>query len=56
MLLKLSRFVPVRMRSTYGVLSDPREPSRDGTRERSTWWQFRGRIFRHRRLVVLKEN
>jgi hypothetical protein len=49
--LKLSRVIPVLFRSTYGV-----DVTTDGAtrshRERSTWWQWRGRVFRHRRWAL----
>jgi hypothetical protein len=45
MLYRLSFLIPVRMRSTYGRSNDDGLTYRD---ERATWWQFRGRIFRHR--------
>ena len=35
----LSKLIPVRMRSTYGTAAG---------RERATWWQFRGHVYRHR--------
>jgi hypothetical protein len=40
---RLSKLIPVRMRSTYGV-----ELGDDQWTETATWWQWRGRIFRHR--------
>ncbi len=49
MLYRLSWLVPIRFRSTYrseyhddGVMLD----------ERATWWQWRGRVWRHRRQVL----
>lgn len=53
---RLSKFIPVRFRSTYSV---PEAVHRVGTpaeivdatpqrRQRATWWQYRGRIMRHR--------
>lgn len=39
MLYRLSKVVPVRMHSTYGTEDGP---------ESASWWQWRGRIFRHR--------
>jgi hypothetical protein len=54
MLLKLSRFVPVRFRSTYGSLHhcEHTDSYHELGARRSTWWQFRGRIFRHVQRVV----
>jgi hypothetical protein len=55
MLYLLSKVVPVRMASTYGVIveSAPESVSVSGAvRERATWWQWRGRIWRHRREAV----
>jgi len=42
-LLKLSQGIPVPFHCVYGF--EPGGPER----ERATWWQWRGRIFRHRR-------
>jgi hypothetical protein len=47
LLLKLSRVIPVPFHSVYGFESGPPE-----RRERATWWQWRGRILRHRRAMV----
>lgn len=41
----LSKFIPVPMRSTYKAAAGV-------VPERATWWQFRGRIFWHRRFSV----
>jgi hypothetical protein len=40
MLYRLSKLIPVPMRSRYGT--------EDRGIERACWWQWRGRIFRHR--------
>jgi hypothetical protein len=44
LLLKLSRVIPVPFHSVYGFESGPPE--------RATWWQWRGRVYRHRRATV----
>lgn len=46
MLYLLSKLIPVRFRSTYTVLGVPEH------RERAVWWQWRGRVFRHRAVHV----
>ncbi len=50
---KLSKLIPVPMRSTYGMAWDPASlPAgvtvSGSTRQTSTWWQWRDRIMRHR--------
>lgn len=47
MKLRLSRLVPVRFTSLYGVEST-RGSGRFNAAEHVTWLQFRGRILRHR--------
>lgn len=42
----LSRVVPVRMSSVYGIPQHPTRP------ERATWWQWRGRVYRYERRVL----
>lgn len=48
---RLSRLIPVRMRSTYGVIVPP-TPTGELVTERATWWQWGNRIFGHRRTLV----
>lgn len=48
MLYRLSKLIPVRFTSRYRVTGDL-----ENVHERSTWWQWRGRIFRHRRTTFL---
>lgn len=38
----LSKIIPVRMRSSYGVVT-----STGVVPQRSDWWQWRGRAYRH---------
>lgn len=50
---KLSKLIPVPMRSTYGLRFDPGSlPAglsiSGSTLTTSTWWQWRNRIMRHR--------
>lgn len=50
MLYLLSKLIPVPMRSTYGVVNaDGADPGH----EYATWWQWRGRIWRHRTEPVI---
>lgn len=52
-LRRLSRLIPVRMTSTYGVrYTDPMTGRQWPGVERATWWQWRGRRWRHRRTEV----
>jgi hypothetical protein len=46
----LSQVVPMPFRSTYGVHNG--DTGQLVGMERSTWVQWRGRIFRHRRTAV----
>lgn len=48
MLYRLSKFIPVRMTSNYRASSFRSVP---GAAHRSTWWQWRGRVLRHRVTV-----
>lgn len=43
LLYKLSKVIPVRMRTKYGTGLDP-----DNYRWKSTWWQWRNHIWHHR--------
>lgn len=56
MLYRLSKFVPVRMRSTYKAFIGDGPSNIVGVGhwrvERATWWQFRNHIFRHRRVHI----
>lgn len=52
MRLRLSKLIPVRMTSRYGVVATAPDGASTETRERATWWQWRGRVFRHRRVAV----
>ncbi len=48
---KLSKLIPVPMRSTYGFgpfTGLPAGVTASSTRQTSTWWQWRDRILRHR--------
>lgn len=45
----LSLLIPVRMGSTYGVLDDGTHRLGDDGREHATWWQWRWKVYRHRR-------
>jgi hypothetical protein len=45
MLYRLSKLIPVRMRSTYFAGGDD---DAEWAKERASWWQWRGHIFRHR--------
>jgi hypothetical protein len=47
LLLWLSKVIPVPFHSVYGFESGPPE-----RRERATWWQWRDRVYRHRRATV----
>jgi hypothetical protein len=47
MLYRLSKIIPVPMKSTYGV-----EDVGVQRIQRATWWQWRGHIFRHRNTFV----
>lgn len=43
----LSKFIPVRMKTTYGTGKDP-----DEHRWRSSWWQWRGHIWGHKTVEL----
>jgi hypothetical protein len=52
---RLSKLIPVPMRSTYGVVVAAESDTvqvQALRRQRSTWWQFRGHVFRHRIAVL----
>jgi hypothetical protein len=50
MLYALSKLIPVRMTSTYGVGYGDHDTT--PTTERATWWQWRGHVYRHRRFAA----
>ncbi|MGH9005874.1 MAG: hypothetical protein ACRDYV_22335 [Acidimicrobiia bacterium] len=43
----LSKLIPIPMRSTYGV-----DDAGKKRRQRARWWQWRGRIYRHRNRFI----
>jgi hypothetical protein len=47
MLYRLSKIIPVPMKSEYGV-----EDAGVQRIQRATWWQWRDRIYRHRNTFV----
>lgn len=47
MLYRLSKFIPIHFRSTYGV-----EDAGVASTEAATWWQWRGRVWGHHRTRV----
>lgn len=55
----LSKVLPVRFVSTYRVIDRADDLGAGGGylvveehHERSSWWQWRGLVFRHRRTIV----
>lgn len=49
MLYLLSKIIPMRFTSTYGVCDG--DVVAAGT-ERASWWQWRGHVWRHRRMAA----
>ena len=52
MLYRLSKLVPVPMRSTYKHGRFTSDGPIETHRERSTWWQWRSRIYRMRTTTL----